>query len=177
MLCNDNLIVLYIGLCTAPDQSRLARWSFPAVQCADLGGGSGNAGTRPQRRPRDQNRGGRHDAAPRHPGMARKRPLPGQVLKKPARRSPLPTAVPQGMGQPLGFPIALTSFPSWARAAPGPGPDRDPRASGSRHSPQAVGAYTACLWRCLPVPDGGPAGLLCCRQIRPNNRCGWNSSS
>ena len=37
-----------------------------------LGGGSGNAGTRPERRPRCQDRDGRHDAAPRLPGIGLK---------------------------------------------------------------------------------------------------------
>jgi hypothetical protein len=52
-----------------PARPGIAGWPWCRIHWRSPGGGSGNAGTRPERRPGGQDRGGRHDAAPRHPGI------------------------------------------------------------------------------------------------------------
>ena len=49
-----------------------------------MGGGQGNAGTRPRRKPRARPRGGRHDAAPRHPGIGPNAINPFKFFESPA---------------------------------------------------------------------------------------------
>jgi hypothetical protein len=54
---------------SAPTQPGIAHGPESGVGSKSLGGGSGNAGTRPELRPGCQDRAGRHDAAPRQPGI------------------------------------------------------------------------------------------------------------
>src|SRR6266481_3296973 len=59
----------------------IAGWPWFGVGSRNLGGGSGHAGTRPERRPRRQDRCGRQDAAPRLPGIGLKAINPFTVLE------------------------------------------------------------------------------------------------
>src|SRR5438105_579405 len=61
-------------------QPGIVWWPWSGVRWRSLGGGEGNAGTRPERRPRCPDRGGRH-AAPGRPGIGRKAGYPLTVFE------------------------------------------------------------------------------------------------
>ena len=79
-------------LCPRAIPLGIAGWPRFGVCSRNLGGGSGNAGTRPERRPRRQDRGGRQDAAPRHPGIGPNAINPSTVSQQP-RAHHLPRAI------------------------------------------------------------------------------------
>src|SRR5262245_2757194 len=101
-------------LCARAIPLGIAGWPRFRVCSRDLGGGSGHAGTRPERRPRRQDRGGRQDAAPRHPGIGPNATNPFTVFeitgeREQARSLFLLARDPPGR---LLLPIPLHAMPS-----------------------------------------------------------------
>jgi len=91
-----------------------------------LGGGEGTVATRPERRPRDQDRMGRHDAALTFPsGLVRKRVIGHSVRQ--STTTYLVTPVSPFHAEPLTLPLNAEPFSAHAPTDSAGEPDfRDP---------------------------------------------------